>query len=103
MKDIDNKHLTSAHPDGNTGPAREILLVEDTDAHAEVVRLAFEEKEGPFRLTTVSTLEQAQAALRSGSFALVICDWHLPDGKGIELLTRCSQDLPFPVLMMTAQ
>ena len=44
-----------------------VLLVEDEEAHAELVRRAFELHTGRFRLTMASNLEEAQACLSQGS------------------------------------
>jgi len=84
------------------GPLR-ILLVEDEPAHAELARRAFESWPGKFLITVEDTLGAARRTLTRGpSPDLVIADWHLPDGDGVELLRATeAADLP-PVVIMTS-
>ncbi len=78
-----------------------ILLVEDEEAHAELVGRAFESQAEKFRLTVVSNLKDAREYLTESTPNLVIADLLLPDGKGIELL-QTEQDCQFPVVVMTS-
>jgi two-component system cell cycle sensor histidine kinase/response regulator CckA len=83
-----------------------ILLVEDEEAHAELVRRAFRRAShgDQFHLAVVSSLEDAWDYLAESQPDLIITDWLLPDGQGIELLpegeardARCC-----PVVVMTS-
>jgi PAS domain S-box-containing protein len=81
-----------------------ILLVEDDPAHAELTRRAFEARGSAARLHVVQTLAAARAYLISSPErpTLIISDWRLPDGEGMELL----QDdglIHAPVIIMTSQ
>lgn len=85
--------------DSRQAPAvRRILLLEDDEEHARIIQRSFDGREASFELTTASTLAEGMRALDTGSFGLVISDWRLPDGEGLDLL----KDRPvFPLLIMT--
>ncbi len=81
-----------------------VLLVQSVQAHVELVRRAFASRSGRFRLTLANTLQEARNRLSAAAAHLpdlVITDWRLPDGQGIDLLDdaalhRC------PVVIMTS-
>lgn len=79
-----------------------VLLVEDEEAHAELISRAFESHEGPMRLTVAATLQQARASLGKSPPDLALIDLVLPDGKGIELLPPAGEQPPFPIVIMTS-
>ncbi len=79
-----------------------ILLVEDEEAHAELVRRAFERHTGRFHLTVVDNLEKAQGYLAESLPNLVITDWLLPDGQGTDLLPTEGETSRFPLVVMTS-
>ncbi len=79
---------------------KHLLLVEDEEAHAELIQLSFESRDD-IRLVVVASLEEARASLARWTPDLLIVDSLLPDGRGIELL----QDLPeasSPVILLTS-
>jgi PAS domain S-box-containing protein len=84
------------------GPVR-VLLVEDEPSHAELARRAFETRSGTFVVAVAQTLAAARRALSESSPPdVVIADWRLPDGDGIELLrAEATEPLP-PVVIMTS-
>jgi PAS domain S-box-containing protein len=73
-----------------------ILLVEDDPAHAELARRALESSAGAF--STVETLGEARAWMKTRSPDVVVCDLRLPDGTAIELLGN-----GIPLVIMTSQ
>jgi PAS domain S-box-containing protein len=81
-----------------------VLLVEDDAAHAELVRRAFAARERQVQLHVAETLAEARRNLEapSGLPHLVISDWRLPDGEGMELLTD-DRLANVPVIIMTSQ
>ncbi len=79
-----------------------ILLVEDEEAHAELVRRALKAHSGRFRLTVAGSLREARACLAESPPDLVIADLLLPDGQGIELLPAEGESSRFPVVVMTS-
>ncbi len=79
-----------------------ILLVEDEESHAMLIQRAFERSDIlESRLTLVGSLAAARQVLAQlPPPGLAIVDAHLPDGRGIDLLTA---DAPCPVVIMTSQ
>jgi PAS domain S-box-containing protein len=79
-----------------------ILLVEDEEAHAELVARGFGKLSHGFDLTIVNTLEKAKWYLKKGTPDLVISDMMLPDGHGIDLLDQKKGIQEFPMIVMTS-
>jgi PAS domain S-box-containing protein len=81
-----------------------ILLVEDDPAHAELVRRAFESRGRSVHLQVAETLAAARTRLAGSAElpGLIISDWRLPDGEGMELL-QDDRLANTPVIIMTSQ
>lgn len=80
-----------------------VLLVEDEEAHAELVRRAFEPQSNVIRLSVAKSLKEARESLTESLPDLAIVDLFLPDGRGLELLSEKEDDEPdYPVLIMTS-
>ncbi len=83
-----------------------ILLIEDEDDHAELIRRAFEAADDGVHLQTVATLAAAGSFLEAGSQLplpdLIIADWRLPDGESLEFIAELMQRHEVPVVMMTS-
>jgi len=81
-----------------------ILLVEDEPAHAELVRRAFEARGDRVQLRIAESLAEARAYLVDPDAwpHLIISDWRLPDGEGLELLSSGGERLTIPVMIMTS-
>jgi len=80
-----------------------VLLVEDEPGHAELARRAFESQAGAFDVEIAETVGAARAALHGGTPPdLVIADWLLPDGEGLDLLRSESAGAMPPVVIMTS-
>ena len=80
-----------------------ILLVEDEEAHAELVRLAFEARHERFHLTVAGSVAEARGCLAEAVPHLIITDLRLPDGLGTGLLPAEGEKHTFPLIVMTAQ
>ena len=78
-----------------------ILVVEDDNNHAELIRRSFEDAPEEYRLKIADTLCDATAAIERHSPSLVLTDYRLPDGNGSELVVMAAGS--WPVIMMTAQ
>ena len=79
-----------------------ILLVEDEEAHVELIRRAFEQQPGLMALTVAQTLREAYDCIGTTFPDLIIADLRLPDGQGIDLLPPDKHDLSYPVVIMTS-
>lgn len=80
-----------------------ILLVEDDEAHAELIRRSFEEfhRSHTPLITAVTTLKQARQYLRETFPDLMIVDLALPDGNGVDLLPAKYENVFVPAIIMT--
>ena len=82
--------------------ARSVLLVEDEEAHALLISRAFESRARDYAVNVVRTLREARDFIEQRIPALVIADYRLPDGEGVELLHAQSDAMPaLPVVIMT--
>ncbi len=79
-----------------------ILLVEDDESHAELIRRAFQSQAESVALTIAATLREAQEAVAETTPDLALADLVLPDGKGVELLTAKGETGRFPIVIMTS-
>lgn len=81
---------------------RSILLVEDDAGHLAQLQSAFAEARERYELTSVSTLQAAREHLARKTPDVLICDLHLPDGSGADLLPGDIAESPYPILVLTA-
>ena len=90
-------------PERGPAPLVRVLLVEDDEDHAELMRYAFDEA-GGYELARASGVAAARKLVAAGDFALVVSDYRLPDGEGISLIDRDADgEVRFPVLILTSQ
>ncbi len=83
-------------------PAYNILIVEDDEAHAELIQRSFEAHPASFNLSIKANLVSSQIYLQTNLPDIVLCDWLLPDGQGMELIPGNHEDSDFPVILMTS-
>ena len=79
-----------------------ILLVEDDDDHAELVRRAIEPCGQEFQLAVVRSLAEARTAIAESEPDMLVVDFVLPDGRGIDLLPPEGDVIEWPVLLVTS-
>jgi PAS domain S-box-containing protein len=87
---------------GSESSPPHILILEDEDAHAELIRRGFELSSRRFRITIAPTLKEARSALCDDPPDLIIADWLLPDGKGIDILPNKNGRALIPLIIMTS-
>lgn len=80
----------------------EILLVEDDEGHAKLLRKAFRGHEDIFNIQVVTSLKSAREYLSQDSPGIILTDLVLPDGRGMDLLLPRADDVQFPVVVMTS-
>ncbi len=79
-----------------------VLLVEDNVDHVELIRRAFADYQDiHFELTVADTLSAARALLAESSPDLMLVDYRLPDGEGVELLPGNPEGRRFPIIVFT--
>jgi DNA-binding NtrC family response regulator len=69
-----------------TRKAVSILLVEDSQADADLVIGALQEADYEPRVETVQTTKEMEKALRQGGWDFILSDWILPEFSGLEAL-----------------
>ena len=78
-----------------------VLLVEDDIKIAQEIVCQLEEQK--YLVTHLRTLAQT-AAVDLQHFSILILDWNLPDGEGIDLVKKIrNKNIEVPVLMLTAR
>lgn len=81
----------------------QILIVEDEEAHAELMSRSFEDtSNSDYEVTVASTLTEARNSLDNLVPDLVVADLLLPDGKGIELAHDRRIAGRVPLILMTS-
>ena len=79
-----------------------LLIVEDDEKTASAVALGLQG--GGFSTAMAFTADQGHALLSTESFDLVVLDWMLPGGSGIEILQALrKRGSKIPVLLLTAR
>lgn len=81
---------------------RRVLLVEDDDDHRRIVRRSFEAlPDDTYKITDVATVAEARTQLSAHVFDVMIVDWKLRDGSGMELLPGYEKDAALPIIVLT--
>jgi len=78
-----------------------ILLVEDDDSHAALMKESLQDAVEEYRLEIAGNLRDTRAALERQTPNLVLTDFRLPDGDGSELVAAVRGLCP--VIMLTSQ
>ena len=69
-----------------------ILYVDDHDDSAEMLKLIL--ADGDYQVETAGNIEQALQMAATGEFDLYVLDKRLPDGSGIELISKLNEVTP---------
>lgn len=79
-----------------------ILIIEDDDDQRELMRETLEDRFGP---GTTSGAAGGQEALAQdlAAFDLILSDYNLPDGNGLDLLEKIRARCSTPVIMVTGE
>jgi signal transduction histidine kinase len=79
----------------------QVLLVEDNASDARLLReMLGKEKQGNFELTHLTHMREAEIRLSEGGVDIVLLDLGLPDGHGIEILSRARAASPTVVMIV---
>ncbi len=79
-----------------------LLLVEDDESHIELIKRSFEDGENYFEVFDARNLSEAKNLLVQVNPDIILCDWRLPDGDGVELLKFSENITKPPFVMMTS-
>jgi PAS domain S-box-containing protein len=94
--------ITIPEPNQVTASSARVLIVEDNDFAAQIVKM--ELKDERYTFDHVSTLAGAKEALTNNRPEAVILDLGLEDGDGIELLSFMHEnDILLPVIVVTGR
>ncbi|MEM9298569.1 MAG: hybrid sensor histidine kinase/response regulator [Bacteroidota bacterium] len=77
-----------------------VLLVEDEDAHRELITRKFRSHEN-IKLCLAKSLNEAKSLVSKSIPDLAIVDYNMPDGKGIELI-HAQKRKQYPIVLMTS-
>jgi two-component system cell cycle response regulator len=79
-----------------------LLIIEDDADQLELMRETLEDYFGRGTVTGVGTAREALAQ-DSGAYDLILCDYNLPDGSGMDVLEEIVNRSSTPVLMVTGE
>ncbi|HPN37461.1 MAG TPA: PAS domain S-box protein [Melioribacteraceae bacterium] len=79
-----------------------LLLVEDDESHVELIKRSFESGENIYEIFNARNLAEAKSLLIQVNPDIILCDWRLPDGDGIDLLKFTNGTETPPFVMMTS-
>ncbi len=79
-----------------------ILLVEDEEAHAKLINKSFKSASWSVSMTFARNLSEARNGIAKSTPDLIIADFLLPDGNGIELIPANKEESPYPVVILTS-
>ncbi len=79
-----------------------ILLLEDDRAHQDLFLRAFRDDPEPFRVSVAGNILDARQVIGRDPPDLIIADWILPDGKGLDILPRRDGRVTIPLVIMTS-
>jgi len=105
-----NKRVRDTMPDSNDSEVRAktktILLVEDEEAHAELIRRVFGQNSSEWVIHLVVSISDALKWLeesKNNPPSLVISDYLLPDGTGLDLAKGAlsAEEVGFPLIILT--
>jgi len=103
-----NKGGSDTMPDSNDSEMRAktktVLLVEDEETHAELIRRTFEQNGSEWDFHhVVSILDALKWLEENKKPSLVIADYRLPDGTGLDIAmgATSAEEVGFPLIILT--
>ena len=79
-----------------------ILILEDDESHAELIRRSFNATDPEKNVVFTSTLKDAKARISECLPRIAVADWNLGDGKGDEIIISPQVESAFPVIILTS-
>jgi DNA-binding response OmpR family regulator len=94
--------LTGAGRAGNSGSMAKILIVEDDRSVAQLVQFTLESER--YVVDQATSCATAMVSIKMNQYDLLILDWALPDGTGVDLCKNYrANGGNSPVLLLTAR
>ena len=107
---MESRYLKAEEKAGKISEAmpKSLLLVEDDDKHAELIRKAFRESKSEWNIYRVATLKAALEWLQEAETKppfVVVAGYRLPDGTGLDIAgeAKSPEELGFPLIILTGQ
>src|SRR2546423_5244274 len=79
-----------------------LLIIEDDPDQRDLMRETLEDHFGKGCVTAVGTYREAMG-IDAASYDLILCDYNLPDGSGMDVLEEIVRRCSTPVLMVTGE
>jgi DNA-binding NarL/FixJ family response regulator len=80
------------------------LIIEDDELVGELLETVLVGLHPGMQVTLAPDVRGARSALQESSFDLVVADWNLPDGSGLQLVkTIRSKDRDLPIVMVSGR
>src|SRR5882757_1281442 len=79
-----------------------LLIIEDDVDQRDLMRETLEDHFGKGCVTGVGTYKEAMG-IDAASYDLILCDYNLPDGSGMDVLEEYVKHCSTPVLMVTGE
>ncbi|HET7143380.1 MAG TPA: response regulator, partial [Anaerolineales bacterium] len=81
-----------------------VLYIEDDPAHVELTNRSLESSGTKFDLQAASTINDAFVLLRDNGFDVILSDYRLPDGSGMDVISRAlEQKVSAAIVLITNQ
>jgi len=80
-----------------------ILIVEDNQSHANVIKRYLLTHSPAFEVATANSLQRCTEEIENCCPDLLLLDLNLPDGLALDYLKQGKNQRPYPVLIMTSQ
>ncbi|MDD1694955.1 MAG: response regulator, partial [Methanoregula sp.] len=78
-----------------------ILIIDDDRDHIDLILRAFRNDPKPFRTSVAGNLKRAREITVGDPPDLIISDYNLPDGNGIDIIERVDGEVKIPLIVMT--
>ncbi len=79
-----------------------LLIIEDDADQSELIRETLEAHFGACTVACAGSLKEA-LSLDAAAFDLILCDYNLPDGNGLDMLDTVTRCCDTPIIMVTGE
>ena len=76
-----------------------ILIVEDDEDHAELLARDLKQKSNSCIISLAHTIKDARRQIKEFIPDIIVTDWRLPDGEGIEFV-KFPEEIKCPVVLI---